>query len=273
VQHRPTDRARAAVRFDSLEAGAAAARGLAQGGLYPSNCRLLDATEVQLSGAAPMQPEGSLLLLAFEAAGHTVGPWLDLALACCADHGGSVVAGSARRGGAADAAHPDDPADAWRGAFLRAPYLRDVLVSMGMIVETFETAVTWDRWAELHATVTAVVDAAVRAVGASNGLLACRFTHVYPDGPALYFTVIAPGRRGAELEQWSAIKAAASDAILAGGATITHHHAVGRDHRSWYDRERPDLFAEALVAAKSALDPAWILNPGVLLPAPERRRP
>jgi alkyldihydroxyacetonephosphate synthase len=98
-----------------------------------------------------------------------------------------------------------------------------------------------------------------------RGTVTCRFTHAYPDGPAPYYTVIAPGRRGAELEQWAAIKAAAAETILRQGGTITHHHAVGRDHRPWYDRERPDLFAGALRAAKRALDPACVLNPGVLI--------
>jgi alkyldihydroxyacetonephosphate synthase len=106
-------------------------------------------------------------------------------------------------------------------------------------------------------------EAVARTCGA--GSVACRFTHVYPDGPAPYYSVIAPGRRGSELAQWDEIKAAASEAILAGGGTITHHHAVGRDHRPWYDRERPELFAAALRAAKGALDPAGILNPGVLV--------
>jgi len=109
----------------------------------------------------------------------------------------------------------------------------------------------------------ATEEALRRVCGA--GQLTCRFTHVYPDGPAPYYTVIAPGRRGAELEQWAAIKQAASEAILRLGGTITHHHAVGRDHRPWYDRERPAGFAAALAAAKSALDPAGVLNPGVLI--------
>ena len=100
-----------------------------------------------------------------------------------------------------------------------------------------------------------------------GGTVSCRFTHVYPDGPAPYFSVMAPGRRGSELEMWAEVKAAAADALLAAGGTITHHHAVGRDHRPWYDRQRPDLFATALAAAKGALDPAGIMNPGVLLPA------
>jgi alkyldihydroxyacetonephosphate synthase len=98
-----------------------------------------------------------------------------------------------------------------------------------------------------------------------GGRVTCRFTHVYPDGPAPYFTVLAPARRGAELEQWDAIKRVAADAVIAGGGTITHHHAVGRDHRPWYDRQRPEPFAKALTAAKAALDPKGILNPGVLI--------
>jgi alkyldihydroxyacetonephosphate synthase len=99
------------------------------------------------------------------------------------------------------------------------------------------------------------------------GTVTCRFTHVYPDGPAPYYTVLAPARRGAELEQWAAIKRAAADAVLAGGGTITHHHAVGRDHRPWYDRQRPEPFAVAMRAAKAALDPTGALNPGVLFDA------
>ena len=105
---------------------------------------------------------------------------------------------------------------------------------------------------------------AVRDV-CGDGLVMCRFTHVYPDGPAPYFTVLAPARRGSELEQWDQIKAAASEAVIAGGGTITHHHAVGRDHRPWYDRQRPDVFARALAAAKRELDPEHLLNTGVLI--------
>jgi alkyldihydroxyacetonephosphate synthase len=152
----------------------------------------------------------------------------------------------------------------WREAFLRAPYLRDTFVAMGVLSETFETAVTWDRFAHLHDSVLARATAAVHEV-CGAGSVTCRFTHVYPDGPAPYYTVLAPARRGEELEQWAAIKTAAADAILEAGGTITHHHAVGRDHRLWYDRQRPEPFAVALRAAKGALDPAGILNPGVLL--------
>jgi alkyldihydroxyacetonephosphate synthase len=96
-------------------------------------------------------------------------------------------------------------------------------------------------------------------------MVSCRFTHVYPDGPAPYFTVLAPARRGSEVEQWDEIKATVSDVLIDAGGTITHHHAVGRDHRPWYDRQRPERFAEALRAAKHALDPAGVMNPGVLI--------
>ena len=168
-----------------------------------------------------------------------------------------------------------DAVGAWRHAFLAAPYLRDTLVACGVLSETFETAITWDRFADFHATVieaarravAEVIGAPPRASGAAGHR--CRFTHVYPDGPAPYFTILAPARRGSEVEQWDEIKAAVSEAVIDAGGTITHHHAVGRDHRPWYDRQRPDAFAEALRAAKRAVDPAGILNPGVLIdPAP-----
>jgi alkyldihydroxyacetonephosphate synthase len=133
---------------------------------------------------------------------------------------------------------------------------------MGVLTETFETAVTWDR---LPGFVEDVRAATLAALG--EGEVTCRITHAYPDGAAPYFTVLAPARRGEEARQWAQVKRAAAEAVLAGGGTITHHHAVGRDHRPFYERQRPEPFAAALGAAKRALDPAGILNPGVLLPA------
>jgi alkyldihydroxyacetonephosphate synthase len=139
-------------------------------------------------------------------------------------------------------------------------------VAGGVLSETFETAITWDRFDAFVAAVRERAEAALGEV-CGGGRVTCRLTHAYPDGAAPYFTVLAPARRGAELEQWAEVKAAASEAILAGGGTITHHHAVGRDHRPWYDRQRPEAFAAALRAAKRELDPAWTLNPGVLIDA------
>jgi len=275
VQDAPRFKESAAVLFDSFDSGAQAVRALSQSGLHPSNCRLLDPAEAALTGAAP---DGkALLVLGFESADHELGPWMARALELCEDHGGAArereAPGGDRtaRGGASPAAGGDRPAPgaasrgpsetAWRNAFLQAPYLRDTLVAAGIFVETFETAVTWDR---LHELVGTVRERTREALG-GDGRVTCRLTHVYPDGAAPYFTVLAPARRGDELAQWDEVKAAASDAILAGGGTITHHHAVGRDHRPWYDRQRPEPFAAALRVAKAAVDPAGILNPGVLI--------
>ena len=253
VLERPRFRASAAVLFDSFEEGAEAVRALSQSGLHPANCRLLDAGEAALTGAA----DGTLLVLGFESADHPLDGWMARAVELCADHGGRLRE-EPRLGerGASEGT--------WRDAFLRMPYVRDTLVAAGVLSETFETAITWDRFGDF---VREVRDSTERALG--EGRVTCRLTHVYPDGAAPYFTVLAPARRGSELEQWAEVKAAAAEAIIAAGGTITHHHAVGRDHRPWYDRQRPELFAESLRAAKRTLDPAGILNPGVLVdPAP-----
>jgi alkyldihydroxyacetonephosphate synthase len=258
VQEPPGFRASAGVGFASFEGGAAAVRALAQSGLQPSNCRLLDPGEAGLTGAAP---EGTaLLVLGFESADHPLDVWLARGLELCADHGGRPLGDPSLRT-PATAAEPRGQAEgAWRDAFLQAPYLRDVMVAAGIFSETFETAITWDRFGEF---VARVREATVEALG--EGLVTCRLTHAYPDGAAPYFTVLAPARRGHELEQWAEVKQAASEVIIAAGGTITHHHAVGRDHRPWYDRQRPEPFAIALRAAKAQVDPQGILNPGVLI--------
>jgi len=254
LQDRPTHRAGSAVRFADFAAGAEAVRALSQSGLHPSNCRLIDAAEAALTGAGA--GDRALLVLGFESADHPVEPSLARALELCADHGGET---EPRDGGGSGGS-----AGSWREAFLRAPYLRDTFVAMGVLSETFETAITWDRFPALYAEAIEATRAAVREV-CGEGSVTCRLTHVYPDGAAPYFTVLAPARPGGELEQWAEIKAAAGEAILAAGGTITHHHAVGRDHRPWYDRQRPDPFAAALRGAKAAVDPQGLLNPGVLL--------
>jgi alkyldihydroxyacetonephosphate synthase len=255
VRPRPTQRASAAVRFGDFTTGAGAVRALSQSGLYPTNCRLIDPGEAAMTGAG----DGShaLLVLGFESADHDVEPWMTRALDCCSDHGGSWE----RRGSGGG---ERDAVGSWRETFLRAPYLRDTLIAIGILSETFETAITWDRFESFHEAVLERTAAAVRGV-CGAGSVTCRFTHVYPDGPAPYYTILAPAVRGSELEQWAQIKQAASDAVIDCGGTITHHHAVGRDHRPWYDRQRPEAFAQALRAAKQAVDPTGALNPGVLI--------
>jgi alkyldihydroxyacetonephosphate synthase len=265
LQQRPRWRASASVTFADFERGVEATRAIAQAGLFPSNCRLLDGAEAAMTAAAG--GVGALLVLGFESADHPVSTWMERALEICADHGGSVEGGprySDRQGDVEDQASRTGPAGDWRKTFVRAPYTRDALLRMGLVVETFETACTWDGFAGLHVRLMTEARRALSEV-CGGGIVTCRFTHVYPDGPAPYFSIIAPGRWGDQVRQWDEVKAAVSEVLMAGGGTITHHHATGRDHRHWYDRQRPDVFGAALRAAKERLDPAGILNPGVLV--------
>jgi len=298
VRRRPVWRGGGAATFPTFAAGAAAVRALAQSGLQPANCRLVDPLEAAINGAG--DGSAAVLLVGFESAdapvdaavaragelvqdlGGTIdrAAWAQQAAVARGGRGekaaqdsgpagsapGTAAAGRAPVRGAPEAGGaPSDAAGAWRRSFLRAPYVRDALVRYGVLCETFETAVTWDRFDALHDAVTAAVREALGATGSGAGFVTCRTTHAYPDGVAPYFTVIAPARRGAEVEQWDEVKAAAATAVLAAGGTITHHHAVGRDHRRWYDQQRPELFAGALRAAKVVLDPQGICNPGVLI--------
>src|SRR3954452_7875531 len=246
VQPRPEHRAGRTVRFASFDEGAEAVRAIVQSGLRPATCRLIEEGEALFT----MTGDTNVLVLGFESTAYPVDHELELALGLCTACGGE----------------PDPPKAAssgtWRSAFLRAPYVRDAFVAIGVLSETFETAITWERFPALRE---ACVDAARTALDDERARVTCRFTHAYPDGPAPYFTVIAPARRGEEADQWWAVKRAVSDAVIAAGGTITHHHAVGRDHRPWYERQRPEPFAAALRGAKAAVDPAGVLNPGVLL--------
>jgi alkyldihydroxyacetonephosphate synthase len=262
LQARPRFRASASVLFEGFLTAARAVRELSQSGLHPSNCRLLDEQEAFLNGVTG--DGSSVLMLAFESADHPLTPWMERALAIATSHGGRCPEGPRYRAEEPGTSRPSGASESWRSAFIEAPYLQNSLVSLGVIADTFETACTWDRFEAFHgAVLTAVREALQRVCG--GGHVTCRFTHVYPDGPAPYFTFLGPARPGGELEQWSELKRAASDAVLAHGGTITHHHAVGRLHRPWYERERPEPFALALRAVKASLDPHGILNPGVLL--------
>jgi alkyldihydroxyacetonephosphate synthase len=249
VLPRPLHRRSAAVAFERFPSGVECVRALSQSGLHPANCRLIDAREARLTMAG--DGSCSLLLLGFESADSPVEVAMDRALQICGEHGGEV---SERRG-------EKDAVGSWRQAFLGAPYMRDLFVACGVLSETFETAITWERFSAFHERVMAAAEDLLH----EDGQVSCRFTHVYPDGPAAYFTVLAPARRGEEVEQWWAIKRAVSQAIIDAGGTITHHHAIGRDHRPWYDRQRPEPFAAALRGAKAAVDHHGIMNPGVLV--------
>jgi alkyldihydroxyacetonephosphate synthase len=257
VRPRPRYRASTSARFADLASGFAALRALGQSDLMPTNCRLLDGREAMMNQVA--FDGRTVVLVGFESADHPLGPWIDRAAAICRELGGEVAEPRLVEGDGRDAT-----ADRWRSAFLDGPYLFNALVSFGCVVDTFETAATWDKLPALDAAVRAAADQAMQEA-CGGGVLSCRVTHVYPDGAAPYYTFVAPGRRGGELEQHAAIKAAVSDALVAAGGTITHHHAVGRLHRPWYDRQRPALFAAALGAVKRELDPGGVMNPGVLI--------
>ncbi len=248
AQPRPTARWQGTFAARDLLAGADVLRTVVQAGLRPATARVLDPVEAALAGS--LATGEAVVLLGLESLGAPLDDTASFVLDVARTAGLRVLSEGAR----------GESGEAWRSTFLQAPYLRESLVLLGILVETFETAVTWDRLADLVADVQIAVHEA--CPGARVGT---RLTHVYPDGAAPYFTVLAPARRGSEVAQWDEVKAVASAALLAAGGTITHHHAVGRDHRPWYDGQRPDPFALALRAAKQALDPAGVLNPGVLL--------
>ena len=253
LQHRPKFRANAAAMFENFHDAAEAVRAVSQSGLNAANCRLVDATECQVNGVN----DGSahLLVLGLESAHLDVDPAMAKGRQMVADFGGTVD----------DSDQAMDTISRWRTAFIRMPFFREITVPWGVICDTFETAITWDKFPDFHRSVITATHAAIREATGADGLVTCRFTHVYPDGPAPYFTFHAKGDRPRMIDQWRIIKKAASDAVIDHGGTITHHHAVGRDHQPWYERQRPPLFGTAYSAAKDVLDPSGIMNPGVLL--------
>jgi alkyldihydroxyacetonephosphate synthase len=260
LQDRPKFRAGAPIRFADVFAAARAVRALSQSGLDPTNCRLLDQDEVAFNNVGDRK--SPTLILAFESADHDVMPWMARALELARDHGGTPDAGEEQSGGS-------DAAAVWRNAFIRMPLWRDSMIGMGIIMDTFETAITWDRFEDFYQQVKHEAAAAIRKATGRNATVSCRFTHVYPDGPAPYFTYAVLGSDSGNLKtvlsRWVEIKRACNDIVTRLGGTITHHHAVGRDHRDGYERETPELFRAALAAAKERLDPAGIMNPGVLI--------
>lgn len=261
LRERPSFRAATTVLFNDLERAVDAVRLVSQSGLFPANLRLLDANEAGLSGFG--DGVSHLVVLAFESADHPVDAWMARALEICASCGGRYDADAAKD----PEAHKAGDAGAWRTAFIKMPHFRAPLVSAGIIHDTFETAITWDRFEDMHTGITTKMHQALKDVTGKPGYVSTRFTHVYPDGPAPYYTFVGLGRHGALREQWTELKTRASDAVIEHGGTITHHHAVGRDHMPWYERQIPMAFQDTLKAAKRSLDPAGVMNPGVLVAA------
>ena len=270
LQNRPTFRASASVAFDDMRDAVACVRALSQSGLQPTNCRLLDAREVAFAGVGDRR--SPTLVLGFESADHPLQVWMARALELVADHGGrwdeEVVAQSMQTTGDEPSAHRSGAAGDWRHAFIRMPYWRDETTRLGAIFDTFESAVTWDRFETFYEGVRHDVQAAIERITGHVNDLSCRFTHVYPDGPAPYFTFMARGSSSGDiasaLARWRDIKLACNDAVVRHGGTSTHHHAVGRDHRSAYEIEVPALMRAAFAGAKAVMDPRGVMNPGVL---------
>jgi alkyldihydroxyacetonephosphate synthase len=242
--------------FPDFATGAAALRAVAQTGTGPTVIRLSDELETGVNLAttesigAQSITGGCLAITVFEGT------------AAHADSRHAETRALLERHGATSLG--EGPARAWEHGRFGAPYLRDSLLGAGALCETLETAVNWERVPALKAAVTAALTASLSESG-TPALVLCHISHVYPTGASLYFTVVA-GQRGNPIEQWRRAKRAASDAMIACGATITHHHAVGADHRPWMRDEIGDLGVEVLRAVKSVLDPARILNPGKLIP-------
>jgi len=259
LHRRPTFRLATTVRFADWEKAVGAVRALTQSGLYPANARLIEKDEATFTEAG--DGANHVLVLTFENADHALEPWMNRALELCADHGGIWDAKALKERDS----QKSGAAGNWRDKFVRGPYLREHAIARGVMRDTVETAITWDRFFALEAKVKAATLRAIREATGREGTCTVRFTHLYPDGPAPYFTWHAYGEKAKLPEQFWAIKAAASQAMVDAGGTITHHHALGRDHRTWYDQQRPPLFAEAYKGAKAKLDPHAVMNPGVIV--------
>lgn len=267
VAPRPPARIYRGLLFADFQAGAQALRRLAQGGAAPAVARLSDRQETELTlrlagdglrrlgtglyFAARGHREGCLAILGFEGEPEQARrAWLH-ARRCARDHGAISLGRGA--------------GEAWLSSRFAAPYLRDELLTHGVMVETLETAA---RWSDLHALKGAVgraISDALLACG-TPGIVGCHVSHLYETGASLYFTFMARMLRGREERQWQTVKDAAGAAILANGGTITHHHAIGRDHRRWLAQEIGATGIAALESLKQRLDPAGIMNPGKLLP-------
>jgi alkyldihydroxyacetonephosphate synthase len=272
VRPAPRERMYEGVFFEDFAAGVQALRGLAQQHAAPDVARLSDQAETRMSlalaGTGGLKGRlgkaylglrgyrgGCLAILGFEGEPELLAARRKRALELVRRDGGLAVGRS--------------PGEAWLASRFSAPYLRDELLTQGVMVETLETATKWSNVGALHRAVGGAIADALSAAG-TPGLVMCHVSHLYETGASLYFTFLAGQREGEELEQWHSVKQAASRAIVSGGGTITHHHAVGRDHAPWMKDEIGGEGVAALRALKSELDPAGIMNPGKLFPLSDR---
>ena len=259
LQNRPTYRSSCTVEFINYEDALKALRLISQSGLFPSNCRLLDANEALFNGAG--DGKSHLLILAFESADHDKKASLERALEIAKDNKGNFEVPSQD-----SQAHRSGSSGTWRNSFIKAPYLRESFTRRGIIQDTFETSITWDKSKDFIQAVKDDTSKAILEITGKPSLVTCRITHSYPDGLAPYFTFGAYATPSTMIDTWKEIKCATNEICVSKGGTVTHHHAVGRDHRpNGYDIQRDDLFSKVLIEAKAALDPKGIMNPGVLI--------
>jgi alkyldihydroxyacetonephosphate synthase len=268
VRPAPTVRRYEAWIAESFDAGAEIVRALAQGPGLPQIIRVSDEEETEgtlaLNGPRGLSGRlfggylelrkrrgGALMIVGFEGDEESTARQRALTVRALRQ-GGAAYLGQAA-------------GQAWEHGRYQGPYLRDTLMGMGAMVETLETSHTWSRFGELHEAVGTAIRNAL-AAGGTPGLVFCHLSHAYADGASLYFTFISRARRGSEIEQWAKVKRAACEAILAHGGTITHHHAVGRDHAPYMEAEVGATGLNALQAVKEELDPDDIMNPGKLIP-------
>jgi alkyldihydroxyacetonephosphate synthase len=241
-------------RFHSFDDGAAALRALIQDGPVPTVLRLSDEAETAVNLADPngnlgSGPGGCLAIVGFEGTTEDVATRRAAATRALQELGGEALG--------------TGPGEAWRQGRYRGPYLRDPLLDAGALVETLETATFWSNLSALRTAVTEAITSALSEQGTAPVVL-CHISHVYEAGASLYFTVLC-AQTDDPIAQWHKAKLATNQAIRENGATITHHHGVGTDHRETYAAEVGPLAIDALRAVKAALDPAGILNPGVLI--------
>lgn len=269
LQNRPQWKATASVAFDNFLQGAEVVRLIAQSGLFPANCRLLDEQEVAINQVSPTPC--AVLVLGFESADSPVNARMERALEIALSNGGTLQ-GDVSYDTAGDGQTKNQQASeaaSWRNAFIRMAYWRNRVACFGLIADTFETAITWDKFPAFYQTVTQTMTQAIEEITGHPCSFSCRFTHVYPDGPAPYFTFYAVGdTRGNlqnALDKWRQIKQLSMQILADNGATVTHHHAVGRDHRYGYEQQTSPLLRQTLAAGKACVDPNAILNPGVLI--------
>ena len=260
LQERPNFRASCPVLFSDYDKALNATRLISQSALFPANCRLLDANEALFNGAG----DGSkhLLILSFESADHEMDLWLKRALEIAADTGGEYELPQEKK---VDA-HKSGASGTWRNSFIRAPYYREASVRRGIIQDTFETSITWDKGFNFIETLKEKASKAIKEISGKESTVTCRLTHTYPDGLAPYFSYTAYATPSTMIDVWKEIKLVTNEICIQEGGTVTHHHAVGRDHRiKGYDLQRPEGFKDMLVSAKEGVDPRSIMNPGVLI--------